>query len=114
MLLRTIISPPGTKATLSTSSTIPVTQLLLPVVVGTIVMKSAKPLTSVSVPQIYNPRSLIKICNFIVKCEPPSHQENYSGYVPSALEDTQISVSCLTPNLDLECKPRINNYAEQY
>jgi hypothetical protein len=56
ILLRTIISPPGTEPTLSMSSTVPTTQLLLLslIVMGTIVLNSAKPLTSVSVPQVHN------------------------------------------------------------
>ena len=43
----TIILLLRTKATLSTSSKTQTTQLLLPVVLGTVSMKSAKPLTSV-------------------------------------------------------------------
>ncbi len=48
ILLQTIMSLPGAEATLSVSYTIPTTQLLFPVVLGTIAMKSAKTLMSVS------------------------------------------------------------------
>ncbi len=92
-------------------------------------MKSEKFLTSVSIPQDHN-ICMITYFNFTVKCDPPSPQENIniSGYVFPALENAQISVSCLPgyfpdaretttiksrctsegtwePDLDLECKP---------
>ena len=47
ILLWTIISLLRTKATPSTSSTTQTTQLLSPVALGTIAVKSGKPLTSV-------------------------------------------------------------------
>jgi hypothetical protein len=64
-------------------------------------MKSAKPLTSVSktMSQHLHTKHHLGFVLFIftVKCEPPSLQENVviNGYISPALENTQISVSCL-------------------
>ena len=101
MLLRTIISPPGTEATPSTSSTIPIiqSQLLSLVAVGTIVMRLAIHLTLVRHSHTKHHWGPAYSVYLAVKCEPPliSHRENVniSGCVSPALENFQISVSCL-------------------